>query len=85
MNRHVQQIVKQMMKKEFILTNHSSFVITVTRNRYTRQSVAMPARTNCVDCKIPRAWMDNGDADESDPNNCVSVSLQSYRIAATTR
>ena len=47
---------------------------------------AMPVKTNCVDCKIPRAWMDRtGDADESDPNNCVSVSLQSYRIAATIR
>ena len=47
---------------------------------------AMPVKTNCVDCKIPRAWMDGTyAADESDPNNCVSISLQSYRIAATTR
>ena len=29
--------------------------------------------------------MGSGDADESDPNDCISFSLKSYRIAATTR
>ena len=40
------------------------------------KSDAMPVQSKCPGCGIPRAWMDNWAADENDPNNCVSISLE---------